>query len=133
MSKAPQLLGRTARVSYANPAVLFAALFLTSQATKLRAGSDGRPTSDRLPLSLEAAYPLTNVIIVSAGPTIEIFPKTLTDQSFISSSAGRVLDRMPTFNPDLQQLNGDSRRACLQSISGRHDASQRRAQNEATP
>jgi len=85
-----------------------------------------------LPQSLEAAYPLTDVIIVSAGPTIEILPKTFTDQSFISSSAGRVVDRMPTFNPDLKQLNSDSRRACLQSAPGCHDASRRPSQYEAT-
>jgi hypothetical protein len=133
MSKAPQLFGQTAHVACANPAVLFAALFLNGRGAKLRAGSDSRLASDRLPQSLEAAYPLTDVIIALAGPTFEIFPKTFTDQSFISSSAGRVVDRMPTFNPDLQQLNSDSRRACLQSISVRHDASQRRSQYEATP
>jgi hypothetical protein len=133
MSKAPQLFGQTAHVSCTNPAVLFAALFLTGQGAKLRAGSDSRLASDRLPQSLEAAYPLTDVIIASVGPTFEIFPKTFTDQSFISSSAGRVVDRMPTFNPDLQQFNSDSRRACLQSIPGNHHASRRQSQNEATP
>jgi hypothetical protein len=133
MSMAPQLFGRTDHVSCVNAALLFAALFSTGQAAKPLGGSVGRPASGRLPLSLEAAYSLTDVIIVSAGLTIEIFPKTFTDQSFISSSAGRGVDRMPTFNPDLQQLNSDSRRACLQSTPGCHDASRRPSQYEATP
>jgi hypothetical protein len=133
MSKATQLFGRTARLSYANQTVLFAALLLTGQGAKLRACSDSRPTSGRSPLSFEVVYPLTEFIIVSAGPKPEIFPKTFTNQSFIFSSAVLVVGRMPTFNPDLQQLNSDSRRACLQSIPGRHDASQRRSQYEATP
>jgi hypothetical protein len=115
-----------------NPAVLFAALFLIGQAAKLQA-SDNQPASDRVPLSLEAAYPSTDIIIVPADLKTEIFPNTFTIQSFIFSSAGPVVDRMPTFNPDLQQLNSDSRRACLQSIPGCHNASQRPSQYEATP